>query len=461
MVRDPDHVLASLAEAVNQDRETIDAIVRAVRAVVDDLLADGNVVALETVILSFGDSPTRQALRERLASPEPVPTAVIHLDHHAVADWLGLPFEIYAERPLATRALVGAEVFELLGDQAPNRPAVWDVLEAWDASFADGREYKVSSVGIEAAFERWLVDNLDRLTDHGYPVALRHRQHRLPSGRRPDLLCRFTEDTDAARTDDWLVVELKTNRFYDGAASQIEEYLAEVRECMALAEERVHGLLVTDGADHAEVELLRERGVTHLSLASLGYRLALAQEHAPPTAASLSADPHSLPNMSRWSDELFTSAEPDGPETYWVRLFHDIDSSRADEEREREVAASLWRQRQVRRERYERDYGAPEEWPAAHPTTVISLRDFPLPLKAAVCIRCDWLARAFEDGHPVDLHDEAKRHALAHPHDSRLERGVNPPKKARNVRGGLDAQIAKARANAPRAARRVAHRHDG
>ena len=77
------------------------------------------------------------------------------------------------------------------------------------------------------------------------------------------------------------MVELKATRFYDGAAGQIEGYLAEVTEHMALADERVHGLLVTDGADHAEVELLRERGVTHLSLASLGYRLALAQEQHP------------------------------------------------------------------------------------------------------------------------------------------------------------------------------------
>lgn len=460
MVRDPDHVLASLAEATRQERETVDAIVSAVRAVVDDLLADGNVVALETLILSFGDSPTRQALRERLASPEPVPNAVLHLDHHAVADWLGLPFDVYAERPLATRALVGAEVFDLLGEQAPNRPAVWDVLETWDASFADGRAYKVSSVGLEAAVEHWLVENLDRLTEHGYPVALQHRQHKLPSGRRPDLLCRFSEHTDVARTGDWLVVELKATRFYDGAAGQIEGYLAEVSEHMAVADERVHGLLVTDGADHAEVELLRERGVTHLSLASLGYRLALAQERAPSTAASLSVDPHRLPSMSTLSDQLFTPVEPDGPETYWVRLFHDVDSSRDDEEREREVAASLWRQRQSRRERYERDYGEPREWPAAHPATVIKLHEFLSPVKAAVCIRCDWLARAFEDGHPVDLHDAAKGHALAHPHDSRLERGVNPPKKARDVREGMDARFAEARANARRAARRVAERHD-
>lgn len=164
--------------------------------------------------------------------------------------------------------------------------------------------------------------------------------------------------------------------------------------------------------------------------------------------------------MSRLSDELFTSAEPDGPETYWVRLFYDVVSSRGDEDREREVAASLWRQRQSRRERYESDYGAPHEWPAAHPTTVINLRGSPLPVRAAVCIRCDWLARAFEDGRPVDLHVEAKAHALEHPHDSRLERGVNPPKKVRAVREGLDARFAEARANARRAARRVALRYD-
>jgi hypothetical protein len=132
-----------------------------------------------------------------------------------------------------------------------------------------------------------------------------------------------------------------------------------------------------------------------------------------------------------------------------VRLFFDADSHRADDERD--AATALWKRRERRRLSYEQDYGDPNQWPAAHPTTVVAVDDVRLPVRAAVCIRCDWLARSHDGGQEVDLHEAAKSHALSHPHDPLLERGVNPPKRRRLPALGLD----EAAANARRAARRV------
>ncbi len=55
------------------------------------------------------------------------------------------------------------------------------VLHSWIDSFADGRVYRVGPAGLERDFEKWLVEQLDRLADVGYPLRLeqRGRQRRL------------------------------------------------------------------------------------------------------------------------------------------------------------------------------------------------------------------------------------------------------------------------------------------
>lgn len=461
--RDPADALAAIADGTGSDLPTVETVAAAIRTVVDDLLADSYVIVLDAMVLSFGDSPTRRALRERLASSDPVPDAVVHLDHPAVADWLGLDFDTYADRPLATRSLVGMEVCDLLGERAPARPVVWDILEAWDASFTDGRTYKISGAGLEAAFEGWLVDNLDRLTDHDLPVSMAFRQKALPNGRRPDLLCRFTENTSIARAGDWLVVELKATRYYAAAADQIAVYVQQTAEHLATADEQVLALLITDGADHAEVADLIAKGIAHLSLAALGYRRALAQDTALPSAASLSVPMPRVTDMDPQTNlRLISSDESDmsGPMVYWVRLFHDVmldEDTEVNEARERAAATALWGKREERRVGYARKWGSPEDWPAQHPTTVINLRA-PHALRAAVCVRCDWLARAInESGEEVHLHAAAKAHALDHAHDSALDRGENPPKPPRAAPGPA-VRFDEARANARRAARRVKRR---
>ena len=233
-------------------------------------------------------------------------------------------------------------------------------------------------------------------------------------------------DIRSRSASDLLVIELKATRFYDEAADQLDDYLDEVAEHLARSGEGIHGLLITDGADHGDVERLDERGLGHVSLAALGYRLALAQGAAPPPAPVTANSPaRRSPGAS--TDEPLISpvtgdpAPLDGPETYWVRLFYDIGAT-ADEASQRAAADELWERRERRRRRDEQDYGLPSAWPAAHPATVIAVRHGRWPVTAAVCIACDWLAREHEDGQLVDLHAAATSHALAHPHDSGLER---------------------------------------
>lgn len=222
-------------------------------------------------------------------------------------------------------------------------------------------------MGREDALERWLIEHLDELAEHGLPVALAHHQHVLPNGTRPDLICRLTEDCAAAGAGDWLVVELKATRYYAGAADQVAGYVEQVQAHLATNGELVFGLLVTDGADHAEVEHLRVRSIGHLSLAALGCRLALAQEKAPTSASALSAPASMVTGMGTQNVEplpLSEDRDRDGPTVYWLRLFDHLISSPSKEARERATAASVWSKREERRRRYTGTWGEQEQWPA-------------------------------------------------------------------------------------------------
>lgn len=451
-------MLAAIAEQTGHPAPVVARVVSHSRVVVDDLLADGHVVVFDDLILSFGDSPTRRAIRTRLAAPEPIPAEVVALDPHAVADWLGLDYDTYTQRPLANQSLIGAELFDLLGDATPPREVVWDVLEAWTASFSDGRAYKVGTAGLEAAFENWLVDNLDRLAAHGLPVTLSHRQHVLPNRKRPDLLCRFTEETPQAKIGDWLVVELKATRFYSDAADQVQGYVEQVRQHLSTGDEQVFALLITDGADHAEIEELRQRGTAHLTTAALGYRLAIAQDAVEGTDLAASDPAPTFTGMDDTDDDLLlgpeTSQSADGPGAYATHLRNDPAHLQAPSDAIDAIALALWTKREERRRQYEHRWGQSDAWPAQHPTTVLHLKR-PHTLSAAVCIRCDWLTAAAPDTtEPCDLHELAKAHALEHPHASALDRGENPPRAPRD----LHRLRRQARENARRAARRVNRR---
>lgn len=289
IITDSEEIIVHIAAETGLQNSQVKTIVAVFREAIDDLLATGYIVVTGELFLSFGDSPTRRGLLARLDGDGDVPEGVLRGDHVAVAEWIDVPFAVYVEHPLGNRPHVMAQIVELHGDSRFDLDMLWTVLDEWDATFADGRPYQVSSAGLEVAVEHWLVDHLPRLRLHGFPVDLVHQQLILPSGRRPDLLCRFNDDTELAQSDDWLVVELKATRYYEAAADQISGYTDEVSQHLAHGH-AVHALLITDGANHAQVERLRGLGIEHVSLGALGYRHHLAQERkAPREIASLSS----------------------------------------------------------------------------------------------------------------------------------------------------------------------------
>ncbi len=188
--------------------------------------------------------------------------------------------------------------------------------------------------------------------------------------------------------------------------------------------------------------------------------LLLGARQVPGLAADLTSSRHDdlVETFKRTPLQLFNllpySDDMDGPTVYGLYLYPEVGSSDAGETHRKAVAEALWSKREERRRRYQEDWGDVAQWPAQHPTTVIAL-GAPTAVRAAVCVRCFWVAGKSDE--VVDLHAQAKAHAVEHPHDSALDRGENPPKLPRPV-PDLARRFDEARANARRAARRVALR---
>ena len=446
----PDTV-AQIAAETGHPRALVAEVVNTIHDVIDYLLADDYVVALQPMVIAFGDSPTRSALAAAASS---APHEAVAGDHRAIAEWLELDFDTYILHPLANNVTILNAVADLMEVDADERFGhLWDVFEAWESLYEDPQKvYRVSRIGREAHLEDWLVDHLDVLSGHGYDVALAHRQYRLPSKRIPDLIARMIGNDSGHGAGDWLVIELKATRVYPGALHQVHDYVSEVAKHLASGEERVHGLLIADGIDYKDQDLRNALGVEFLSVAALGYRDELIQRRGTrtPMASTLTGTPDVRPTDAGLldfpaSDDLFA-----GWESYVSALFSEQSVSGSRHAQEVEVATALWAKREERREAYEARWGGFFDWPAQHATTVVRVAGpGPETTTAAVCIRCGWIVGTDAGG---DLHAEAKQHALAYPHATLLERGENPPDPERERMQNL---FAEARRNPRRSARRA------
>jgi hypothetical protein len=264
------HVIEQIATESGQSYEVVERVVAAIHDAVDYWLADDYVVVLAPFTLAYGDSPTRRALVSTESDP---PHDALHGDHLAIAEWLGLDFDDYVLNPVANRIGLVAAVADRLDSADEEIDGLWAVLEAWESTYEDPtRVYRVGPSGREAKLEEWLVEHVAALRDHGFHLIISHRQHVLPSRRRPDLIARVLSDSDQYRIGDWLVLELKATRAYPDALRQLDDYVTEVREHIATGDERVHGLLVADGMNHADHDLRRDLDIAFLSLAQIGYR---------------------------------------------------------------------------------------------------------------------------------------------------------------------------------------------
>lgn len=279
-------VIESLAAETGVPLHEVERVVPACHDVVDELVGDDYSVIAPPLVLARTDDPCFLALKARLQTcTDEEAQECLTWEHDKLAAWLELSEADLARNPIANLDRVLAELLDRLG-LPPEEPSTWpsttlayaervvSVLDAWIDSFADQRRYVVGPVGLEQNFESWLVANLEVLAERDFPVQLaeRGRQRRLDGGRlRPDLLCRFTQDTGGFRTDDWLVVENKAGAAYAEAADQVLTYVERVREELARPDERVFGLLIANGASHDVQSHLDALGVGYVSMASLGY----------------------------------------------------------------------------------------------------------------------------------------------------------------------------------------------
>ncbi|WP_157559863.1 endonuclease NucS domain-containing protein [Nocardioides sp. Soil777] len=444
MGAEEEHVIKQIATETGQSHEVVERVVAAIHDAIDYWLADDYVVVLAPFTLAYGDSPTRRAL---VAAESDPPHDALHGDHLAIAKWLGLDFDDYVLNPVANRISLVAAIADRLDSADEEIDRLWAVLEAWETTYEDPRRvYQVSAAGREAKLEEWLVEHIAALRDHGFHLIVSHRQHVLPSRRRPDLIARILSDDDEHRIGDWLVLELKATRAYPDALRQLDDYVTEVREHIATGVETVHGLLIADGINHADQDLRSDLGIAFLSLAQIGYRQHLI-EHRSASPMVPSEPPRTLsPSVAEAAEE---SADD------WTAYLPSLDPAFEDEAERVTVAKALWSMREQRRNGYEARWGGLADWPAQHPTTVVDVLRAAWTVRAAVCVRCGWHVL---ESRGVELHTEAKKHALANPHASVLERGENPPRQ--RVTRGLPARFEQARRDAHRAARRVQMRSD-
>lgn len=282
VVSEPAWAVRRIMEACGEPEEYVVACARAFRDSVDELFREGWSILAPPLTLAYVTDRVFDAVLDGLpTATEAQIDALFVGDQAAVAQWLGLPPDDYAARPVASEMIVLARACEVLG--TPNGPEIERavaVLRAWLDTFAGGRRYAFGSVGLERDLEQWLIEHPETLQELGYAVGRVRQQMRLPDGRVPDLVYDLDGTAGPSAT---LVVELKAVPGSRQAVRQLAGYVSAVRGHQ-VREVPVLGLLVADGFSPGTEEYAREHHVATATLAALGYRAELVARRlvAPP-----------------------------------------------------------------------------------------------------------------------------------------------------------------------------------
>ncbi len=127
--------------------------------------------------------------------------------------------------------------------------------------------FNLSPVERESSIEDWVMDNLGHvgslmdmpsLEIYQNGAGRSGRQWRFANGRRADLVCRTTEDSDRIPGGTWLVIELKAGYGVTVDVDQISEYVELIEEELADPDEGVLGCLLADGFDPDTASRIRE-----------------------------------------------------------------------------------------------------------------------------------------------------------------------------------------------------------
>ena len=256
---EPPAVIARLKDGSQLPPSAVDEFLESIHHIVDRLVTDDVTVIASPLVLGRPDNPVFERIRllvkdERWKPPEDVWDA----EPSELATALRLPLSQLELYPVYGEVnLLGELLWDLQLSDDDARPYI-ELLDAWQDSYAASaggvrRPYRVTPVGRESDFEDWLVDHFDVLRGLGFPVRLATRdtdglvgrQGHLSRDSRPDLVTRFTEDTNEHREGDWLVIENKATFVGIEAADQLARYVDWLSHRGLDGD--VHGLLIADG----------------------------------------------------------------------------------------------------------------------------------------------------------------------------------------------------------------------
>lgn len=296
-------VLDGIAQTTGATTERVQVVVGAIRDIVDTWLADDYSVIAPPLVAMWPGDPVATRFTDWAGDCTDAEYARYRdaKTNDEVAEILSLPASLVHARPIATDDDIVRDLLDRLGlidepaddtDDDTEALGAVEIYFAWLDTFKPHRPYRMSHLGLERHLERWLIDNLERLADHDYPVRLGAGTPDDPGGaqwvfpkqrQRPDLICRLTVDTSWASAGDWLVIELKATGAYMEAVDQTAGYVTTIRDELARDGQRVHGLMITDGAPHDVQEYATKRGIWYLPVTALGYRQALIETATVPS----------------------------------------------------------------------------------------------------------------------------------------------------------------------------------
>ena len=274
------HIVRSLGVSAHDATAFVEVMQELVEEQVTD---DVSVIAPPLIVGRFG-CPVLDRLMMRLQDPRWAFPESVDIAPDDLAELLRLPVEVVEAYPVIGRFGLLAKCLDRLAVSDEDAELYLRMLDTWLATFNDagGRDFEVLPTGSREAFRGWLLDRFEILGRFGYPARVADqlddnidgRAHSFDDGRRPDLVARITDDGDAVRRGDWLVVQYKAtavgHNAHDELATHVDWLRAELGDQLGGAD--VHGLLIADGASLLLERALRERAFGYVSLSALGYR---------------------------------------------------------------------------------------------------------------------------------------------------------------------------------------------
>jgi hypothetical protein len=302
-VTDQTQIINYLARVVGVSEQDATAFVEVIQEIVEEQVTDDiSVIAPPLVIGRFG-CPVLDRLMMRLQDPRWSLPESLDISPRELGEVLRLPVDVIEAYPVLGRFGLLAKCLDRLVVADEDAELYLRLLDAWLGTFAQtaggAREFEVLPTGSREAFRGWLLDRFELLGRYGYAARVADEfedgldglTHSFDDGRRPDLVARITDDGDATRRGDWLVVQYKTtavgHNAHDELATHVDWLRAELGERLGDAD--VHGLLIADGASLLLERALRERAFGYVSLSALGYRH-WVRSH---TRVAVSGDPDS------------------------------------------------------------------------------------------------------------------------------------------------------------------------